>query len=256
MKHTFDVLPVAGRAESVLKLVRNDGFEVLSVADDHSGQQRLEAALSELEESRGGWVNVGSMTGPQWGRSLLTLLEKIRHNDWTMEQGTVLGQYHSEHMISTGVPLKAVPEVYSLWGNLREYSCLMNFLIFDPEAMIEMVWNLVPASGNHVQLDRYIRLTGDRVHRGGSVSHPWTGVIHSGAEVRCGLPNGGVPLASATSGRSVQLYPDLKAAIIRGDLSPFDNSVRSGGSAIVKTYCRRSYNNLVEHLASTLRNVA
>lgn len=256
MKHSFDVLPVAGRAGSLLKLVRNDGFEVLSVADDHSGQQRLEAALSELEESQGGWVNVGSMTGPEWGRRLLPLLDKIRHNDWSMDQGTVLGQYHTEQMISTGVALKDVPEVYSLWGNLRQYSCLMNFLIFDPEAMIEMVWSHVPRSGNHVNLDRYIRMNGDRVKRGGSVAHSWTGVIHSGSAIRTGLVEGGVPLAAANSQRSVQLYPDLKAAIIRGDLSPFDDSVRRGGAAIVKTYCRRSYNNLVEHLASTMRNVA
>lgn len=246
MKRGFTVEAGEGRAGRVLKLCRQDGLVLMTQPDDASGQRRIDDALRELDDHQGAWLSLSGPMVPEWGRRFASFLEKVRHNDWTFSPGTVLSQWYTEGHINKGIPLKDVPEVYSLWGNLNEYSCLAHFLILDPEAL-ELVEDLVPPSGNRLDIDRFVRLNADHVARVSRLMPGnWHATMHWGPEVRSPVPELGVMYAC--TGTRVYGLRDHLTAIVRGDLSATLPETRHQGTAILQALCPRSYDRMMEFI--------
>lgn len=227
----------------ILELRRTDGLLLLQAPSDASGQHRIDAALEELKASNGAWLNLTSGCLPEWGRQLLPFLKEVRSNGWSLAPGSYVSQRHTCSEISRGIPLRDLPEVYQLVGNLKEYSCAFNYLVLDPEAL-ELFIDLVPAEGNHLAIDRFIRQHGDRVARVSSVARTaWDCVMHYCGEVRTPVPEGFVQPVP-----NLFVYPALKTFIARGDLSCLLPHTRFKGTAVMQTFCRRSYDALLDDL--------
>lgn len=253
MKSTFSVEQIDGPNGRFLRLFRHDGLDLLLLPDDGEGQRRIDEALQELDAHHGAWLSLPCPTLPSWGRRFDSLLEKVRHNDWTFTRDTYLSQHHTQAEISKGVPLKAVPEAYRLFGNLNEYSCVLNFLILDPEALV-LVEDLVPAGGNFVELDRFIRINGDNVTRVSRISpYTWQAVMHWGTEVRSPIPRGATRHIGEES--CVHVFNDHKTVIVRGNLSERLPRPRYVGTAILQADTPQSFQSMVDNLV-TLPRVA
>lgn len=228
---------------ALLELRRTDGLLLLAAPADAAGQERIDHALEELTASNGAWLNCTSGHLPEWGQQLLPFLTEVRNNDWNFAPGSYVSQRHTASEISRGIPLRDLPEVYQLVGNLQEYTCAFNYLVLDREAL-ELFIDLVPPEGNYLAIDSFIRQHGDRVARVSSVARTaWECVMHYCGEVRGPMPEGFIQPVP-----NLFVYPALKTFIVRGDLSYLLSHTRFKGTAVMQTFCRRSYEALLDDM--------